>query len=488
MISYNERQLRRAGRNIQLPFSLLLDGSEKILRCDRILRVVPGKRSVLLGSWGDIQVVSKLFYHPLRGSRNLKRDAEGTRALLDAGIDTARILYEGKATHTKIDVSVFEYIHHANSLEVFWNTLESEEEKKEVLSRFMHIIAKMHMAGLRQLDLHLDNFLIKDRIIYLIDGSSIKQNGSKTPLGRPDSLDNLALLFAQLKAKDAALAFEAYPQYLRARGWEDYGDMTKELELRIEQQQRHRIKKYRKKVLRESTDIVRRATPTRLTLCKRKLYTPNMKSFLDNPDNILDYNKDSWMKNGNTSTVVRVKIDSHDLVVKRYNIKGARHWLRRSFRSTRAIRSWKNAHHLLMLGIATSRPLVVLERRFGPFRGKAYFISEYVEGPHAKEFFGNGDLKNKHTVARKIVDLLKSLESAKISHGDMKATNIILHNQSPVLIDLDCMQVHESTGRFISAHRKDMKRFFKNWEMFPEAYDLFRELAAEKIKCDINIG
>lgn len=476
MNSYNEKRLRKAGRGIELPFSLPLEGSDGVLHCERLLRIVPGRRAVLLGKWGKKQVVAKLFYRPLQIHRHLRREVQGTRALLRAGIITPDLLYIGNAKNTAIGVLLFDYIHPASSLEKVWNAIDNTGEKRDLFRQLVLILAKMHQAGLKQQDLHLNNFLIKSHTIYSMDGASIKQNKTGHPLKVPESLKNLAILFAQLTLQDCSLLQELYKDYTESRGWENSNDYFRKLQLKIERSRRQRIRRYMKKLFRESTEIVSRKSFTRFMLCKRAYYTGAMAAFLESPDRLLDQQNDELLKRGKTSTVGRIKIEGRDLVVKRYNIKNFGHGLRRSVMATRAAHSWRNAHLLLLLGIATPRPVAMLEKRCGPFRRKAYFISEYLDGPHALDFFREGDLHEKSAVARQIADIFKSLKSAKISHGDMKATNILIHKQEPVLIDVEGICAYNSRRRFLSAHHKDIKRFFKNWKDLPKTAAMFREI------------
>lgn len=476
MTSYNEKRLRKAGRNIALPFCLFLDGSDDVLHCERSLRVIPGRRSVLSGKWGRKQVVAKLFYRRLHVHRHLRREAKGIRALSKASIISPDLLYVGKARNTAVGVLLLEYIHPASHLGEVWNNLENPEEKRDLLCRFVAILAKMHQAGLKQQDLHLNNFLVKSHTIYCVDAATIQRNRRGHPLRVQESVDNLALFFAQLTFQDSSLVFSLFTSYAATRGWNDTDNLFKELQLRIEQWRRWRIKKYLNKIFRESIDIVCRKSFTRYMLCKRSCHTPAMAAFLDNPDPLLDKQNYLLLKRGNTSTVGRVKVADHDLVVKRYNIKNFWHGLRRSFMATRAAHSWRNAHLLLLSGIATPKPIALLERRLGPFRGKAYFISEYVEGLHAVDFFGSGDECQKSAVARRIAQIFSKLELARITHGDMKATNIIIHEKEPILTDLDAMRLHLDGKRFASAHSKDKKRFSKNWIPVPEVARLFEGL------------
>ncbi len=215
-----------------------------------------------------------------------------------------------------------------------------------------------------------------------------------------------------------------------------------------------------------------------LTLCKQDKYTPEMKSFLEDPDIAFDIPDDLLLKNGNSATLVRYKIDKNDLVIKRYNMKTRAHTLRRAFKESRADHSWQYAHILQNKGIYTPNPIAMKEKRFGPFRNKAYFICEYIKGPTALDYFQDSQYHNndKSLMAKKIIEMFSMLKSSMLSHGDMKATNIIIHDNKPFLLDLDSMVARTSKNRFIRAWAKDMKRFMRNWQGLPETTQLFKQL------------
>ena len=75
-----------------------------------------------------------------------------------------------------------------------------------------------------------------------------------------------------------------------------------------------------------------------------------------------------------------------------------------------------------------------------------------------------------------IVMQIKKMFSAKITHGDMKATNIILHNEQAVFVDLDSVRLHYKMSKFNQAKSKDIKRFMKNWQSMPRLKAIFAKL------------
>ncbi|MDY6855215.1 MAG: lipopolysaccharide kinase InaA family protein [Thermodesulfobacteriota bacterium] len=230
------------------------------------------------------------------------------------------------------------------------------------------------------------------------------------------------------------------------------------------------------KVFLESNDVVRYKSFVSFMLCNRAYYLLGITNFLKNPDAIFDSENNYLLKRGSKSTVAKIKIGDKNLVVKRDNIKGLWHSLRRFFMTSRSAHSWRNAHRLLTLGIETPRPVALFEKRFGPFRRTAYYICEYAEGPNMIDFFKDFHMSQNLEVVDRIAEVFKKMESSRISHGDMKASNIIIANKMPMLIDLDSMRMHTCKMRFLHFQRKDKERFLKNLSSIPEVDKVFRKL------------
>jgi tRNA A-37 threonylcarbamoyl transferase component Bud32 len=129
----------------------------------------------------------------------------------------------------------------------------------------------------------------------------------------------------------------------------------------------------------------------------------------------------------------------------------------------------------------------MLERRFGYFRGKAYFVYEYIDGPNAIDFYNDGNQQQKLDVAKRILEIFKNLAVAKISHQDMKGNNIIIHQKHPVLVDLDAMCMHISRRRFEQAQHRDISIFFENWKTVPEVDAMFKNLMGTRLNAKESI-
>jgi len=200
------------------------------------------------------------------------------------------------------------------------------------------------------------------------------------------------------------------------------------------------------------------------------------------------------IKNGNTCTVGMAEFADKKVVVKRYNIKSFWHGFSRAFRVSRAAQSWANAHRLLISNIATAQPLALIEQRWGVLRRRAYYLSEYVNAPDAKQFFAQcASDDEKLVVARRLAALLHKLYLLRYTHGDFKATNVKIAGLKPLLIDLDAMQAHGlgcfSAWWFERKHIKDLKRLMENWEDDAETSHLLTQaLRLEYSFQHINAG
>ena len=131
-----------------------------------------------------------------------------------------------------------------------------------------------------------------------------------------------------------------------------------------------------------------------------------------------------------------------------------------------------------MCGISTPKPVALVEERFGPLRGRAWYVSEYVPGDDALVLCNPpvDGLMDTQSAAASVVAVLKQLAHCRISHGDMKGNNFILSRQGATVIDLDAMKQHTNEPHFQRAQRRDLRRFMRNWDACPETAAMFAQL------------
>ncbi len=201
-----------------------------------------------------------------------------------------------------------------------------------------------------------------------------------------------------------------------------------------------------------------------------------MQSFLNYPDNFITHGR--TLEHDGTCTVSRISLSDYSLMIKRYNNKNFWHSVNRRIRPSRASICWKNAHLLQYHKILTPRPIAILEKRFGPLRGKAYFLTEYVDGCQLLEFMSQITDQNKlKKIADAIIKIFIKLYKQNIRYGDTKASNFIVSGDDIYLIDLDSMRKYSSVRyKLNKSFKKDKARFMKNWQNQPKIRQLFLEL------------
>jgi tRNA A-37 threonylcarbamoyl transferase component Bud32 len=488
---FKRRDLFSAGRDVQVPFKIVLkpylrhsETNQNIeILCTEILRIIPHKRIVCAGTWKENPVIVKIYLVPWRGKRHCMREAQGINAFKKAGIKTPDLLYMGKLAPDSTPVLVFEKVEPALDFVDALKLAVDEKKQADLLIKVVSVVANQHNAGIKQDDLHLKNFLLSEDNIYSIDGGSVDTRFLGSGLSKTKSIKNLGALLAKFYPELSHMVPLVYPFYAKIRSWPEkhslYPNLVKEVGKRRKQEKRT----FLKKTYRECTAFVCRQSFHHYMVCDRNSYTNEMIRFIDNMDSEIASSR--LLKDGNSSTVALVEIDGNPMVVKRYNIKSLRHALSRCFRPSRAWISWKNAHLLDILNIRTPRPIMFFEKRLGPFRSRAYYLMEYVEGTNCYELLHSQKAKeiNLKDLVEKFVSMLQTLADSSVVHDDLKATNFIVTKHKDLFVlDLECLAEKRFRWVFRKKFKRKLERLMKNWEDLPEVYNTFgAELAKLKI-------
>jgi tRNA A-37 threonylcarbamoyl transferase component Bud32 len=465
-----------ATTQFSIPFVLDIDDTSDDnagpLSCIKLVRLVPGKRLVCAGAWRGEDVFVKIFL-PMQGARRRwQREERAIQTLLSKDVLTPPLLYSGYLQGPGVYVLVSRTIAGARDALQAWHDADDDAKRLALLRQLVHAVAQHHRAGLVQRDLHLRNFLVQDGRIYTIDASRIRVSGS--PVARHGSIENLGLLLAQLYPEFDRFVTDVYPDYVQARGWDVKDTELATLKLAIERSRIIRTRRYLQRIRKERVFPSYRNNK-QFVRYDKSYDSKELKAILKDPDAALE--SAVYLKQGNTSTVGITTIGSQRLVIKRYNIKSLRHGLSRALRRTRASLSWRNALILRFHGIDTAPPVAVIEQRAGLVRQKSYFVSEYIDGSNATDFFLSQAVsaEKKSIIARKISTLLDILASLRIRHGDLKATNFIICDDRPFLMDLDAMRQYKLGSRFKPLRQRDRIRFMRNWDNHPSLRTLFEE-------------
>ena len=468
--------LNRMGRTPE-PFLLALDGKTgeaALLHCRETVRAIPQRRLVCRGDWQGHDVYIKLYFD---GEKYWQAECQGLQALADNRIAAPTVLHSGTGDNGALHVIVLQTIQPALTLDAALEQANEGAARAALLQQAVVCIASHHAAGLQQRDIHLNNFLLSGGTLYTLDGGGIHNAGTENLPVQP-SCDNLALFFAELYPDDDVLIETLLPVYLARRAWDSEALPVAIFYQRMQYFRDRRLRRFLKKVFRDCSAFKCDHSWRCYRVVDRSMASAEMLEFLSDPDASLQHAGTRYLKQGNTCTLWITPVDGRKLVIKRYNIKNLSHKLGRALRHTRAAVSWMNAHRLWMYGILTARPVALLEERFGPLRGRAWYISEFVAGDTAASLCAQSGVAEKQvaTAVQQVTALLAQLALSRLSHGDMKATNFILSQQGAVVIDLDAMQRHKTVESFSRAQRRDLLRFMRNWDSCPETREMFIEM------------
>jgi len=367
-------ELKAAGRTPALPMNLALADAAgpAELQLLTLLRVLPGQRYVGAGVWRGRPVLAKLLVGP-KAARHFQRELAGVRLLAEQGLTTPLLLADG-LQDGEGGWLLFELLENAQSLGDAWAEVEAlpalADEQSAVLGEALAAIGQLHAKGLWQEDLHLDNLLRHDGKLYLIDGAGIRVEQAGKPLSRQKVLENLGVFFAQLPRELEPFTEELSVYYLLSNG--EHGLPMEALQKQIDRIRGWRLKDFMSKVGRECSLFSVKDGAFALSAFRRE-EEPAMTPVLAQADALLD--QGHLYKTGGAASVAKVDVAGRPLVIKRYNIKNFSHWLKRFWRPSRAWHSWREGNRLRFLGIATPKPLALLEQRFFWLRRKAYLVT-----------------------------------------------------------------------------------------------------------------
>ncbi|WP_130899573.1 lipopolysaccharide kinase InaA family protein [Pseudomonas sp. Sample_11] len=469
-------ELARSGRAPSLPLTVTLADAAGAadLQLLSLLRVLPGQRYVGAGVWRGRPVLAKLLVGS-KAARHFQRELQGVRLLAAQGMTTPLLLADG-LKDGEGGWLLFEFLEGSESLGDAWAEVESlpalADEQTAVLAEALDAIGRLHGKGLWQEDLHLDNLLRHGGQLYLIDGAGVRAEAAGQPLSRQKVLENLGVFFAQLPKSLEPFTEELLVYYLLSNS--EHALPLEALQKQIDKVRNWRLRDYLIKVGRDCTLFAVQRGAFALRAVRREEEAA-MLPVLEQADALLD--QGHLYKTGGAASVGKVEIAGRALVIKRYNIKNFAHWLKRFWRPSRAWHSWREGNRLAFLGIATPKPLAVLEKRFLWLRRSAYLVTEFLPGPDVIERFApyveNGQAPEAELLA--LDQLFARLIAERISHGDFKGHNLFWQTDRWALIDLDSMCQHASVGSFAPAYARDRARFMRNWSESSALYRVIDE-------------
>ncbi|MCY3813739.1 MAG: lipopolysaccharide core heptose(I) kinase RfaP [Gammaproteobacteria bacterium] len=444
-------KLSDVGRAPSLPFRFdadFGDGGRRVV-CTDLLRVQPGRRLVArarLGASPGDDVIVKAFFGR-RGKRDCRRERRGHQALESTGVAVPRLRSAGRGAGAH--VLAFEPINAARALGM------------ADLVAVVSVLARLHAGGVRQRDLHLGNFVVAAGAVYAVDGGGARRQR----MGRRGCFRDVARLLAGGSPEwDVA---DAVDTYAKVRGWTLSPRERGQVDGLLAAARRREAVRLARKSVRDCTPFAVHSDAGGLTATARDDRDPELEAVFADPERAIATGEP--LKRGRTATVVRCG----GLVVKRYNVKSRAHRWRLKVGASRARKAWQTGHGLRLLGVPTARPRALLERLgAAPGSASAYLVLDYVDGTSLADL-AVGRTANLVSAVR---ELFAGLRMARVAHGDMKATNLILADGKVHVVDLDAAVWHRNAWWFRRRHQRDRERFRRN---FPAVAATVREALVE---------
>jgi tRNA A-37 threonylcarbamoyl transferase component Bud32 len=448
----------------ELPFQLSIkhaypEKRTEGLLCTALLRVIPGRRKVYEAMWNDKSVIAKVFSHKFSARRHLKREWRGLSFLASRGLSAPKPLFYGQTEDKRWAVVVEKIADSSTVLDVFKETQDPDKEL-DLLVSVCKELAKQHSKGVLQEDLHLGNFLLRGDNVFTLDAGQMRF--LRREAGRKSSISQLAMLASCLPDTNTESISTLCKEYFNARRWRLGKSDQISFQKQLAVHRKRTLRKGLKKCLRTSKRNLRVKTGRYIAVFDRDFcQEAKPPDFIKQIDALMD--EGQILKNGNTCYLSHLMWNGKDVVVKRYNHKGFIHSLRHTIKRSRARRGWLHGHRLAMLDIATPKPLAYIEQLKKKLVWKSYLVTEYVEGQKLYDFLRNSNIaeEQRSIAMRQVQNLLDKIGKYRITHGDLKHTNILITDNGPTITDLDGMKVHKWNWAYKISRAKDFRRFTK---------------------------
>jgi tRNA A-37 threonylcarbamoyl transferase component Bud32 len=432
--------LRSSGRDLVAPFRVLLPDNS-VLECSDILRILPGKRIVAKATHNGNAVLAKIFFQ----IRNLQQETDGYQLLQTTGVKTPALLRT--IPFDDGGICLYAFLQDAMPFDVAWKQSGNEKKQQHFLA-LLDVLQQMSTAKVYQTDLHPGNFLYSGATLFALDPASCARDE------KADAIEEaLSLLLAQFPPYEWPLVTDSICQKFPAIAADA---------LRKNSGKKWGIRKnnYLEKIFRDCTEVADLSREKLRILCRRDHISDALTARLRDPATLAA--GATILKDGQSAKVYLLEVDGKKLVAKHYINKDWSRKIRRSLRPSRAARSWYFSHALNFVGVDVPTPVALIEGG-SRWNRDAWFISDYVSGNDLLSHWQQHEPTDREISA--IRNLFAALAFARMSHGDMKATNLIASANQLFVIDYDGMQKYHSQSALKKALVRDRERLLRNWNI-----------------------
>ena len=347
----------------------------------------------------------------------------------------------------------------------------SFSKKREFIEKIALISRNLHNSGINHRDyylchFHVDKDMDVNKRIYLIDlhraqlRSSVPARWASKDIGglihsamgfdlSEKDFYRFMRTYLQCSIKESLQAHSAFLETTRNRAFRMFmNPILKEINIKDEE--------------RESSDYITGKGEGRRWIAKKQFFNEGLSEVISNPDEFMSKGEEVKFEAGNH--VVGLDLPNHSIFIKKFQIKGVFHYLRKFFSPTRAITAWKATHWLNAAGIKTINALAVIETYDSFTTRESYLITLKQSGERLDQMKITESLEK--LIPNKMGALIKRLSWIGFNHGDAKGSNFFFDKNSLIVSDLDACKRRYFQAILANKLAKDKKRILRSFENY----------------------
>lgn len=209
---------------------------------------------------------------------------------------------------------------------------------------------------------------------------------------------------------------------------------------------------------------------TRYALASKKHCHFDITLYVKNPEMLFSNTLHDFFGDHHDSKVVLSRLNDKAYIVKKYKCSSFLTWLKWvPIRSSKAFRSWHFGCKLTQLGIPTAAPVLMIEKKIGPFWTSTYIVREYINGISTYDYFSKQS-PHKEEWKKTLLELktyLELMNQHKLIHGKISLHNTFIYEGKPYFLDLDLMHQYHLNHQFYKK-RVENQHFLRLRRKFAE--------------------
>lgn len=356
--------------DLAAPFQIALGGEP--CRIEEIHRLLPGKRLAARGRFQGREVLVKLFVG-WGSRRRCRRERQGLAHLRANGLNAPQLLREAPVARPRGWALLFEFLAEARPIASAPSALAEAEAGLAA-----EALARLHGCGAAHRDPHRSNFLVASGKLHLVDGDGIRKCSAS--LGERRSLKALATFLAQYPPMEDDRMAALLELYVQRRGWPADPARLRRLRKLALAARRRRLRRYLGKTQRDCTKFRCERSWHWVCLAMRCCWNGALRDFAADPEAGLAGAQRVAQDGG--ATLFRLSIGGVQMMVRRCGAGNAGRGTRWRFHSPLRT-AWREGHRANFLAPATPPPIALIERRWGPLRGRCYLLLRWRAGAQA---------------------------------------------------------------------------------------------------------